>query len=208
MFDGRRDWTLTAIETNDKLLKSKEIEEHISIVAEPGSCYIDHVTPETRKASNIAKEILSVLSETDSVDSLAAIVYDGCATNTGKHSGVIRRLELALDRPLQWMICMLHLNELPFSRHLFEEIDGPTTGQKSFTGEIGKELNGDLRQLPISKFQTMNGLIDEIPKDVYVQLNSDQQYLYQMGMSIRKGTSYLEKCSIANKSPGELHHAR
>ena len=68
---------------------------------------------------------------------------------------------------------MLHLNELPF-RHLFEEIDGPTTGPKSFTGEIGKELNGDLRQLPISKFQTMNGFIDDIPKDVYVQLNSDQ----------------------------------
>ena len=117
---------------------------------------LDHVAPETGKACNIAKEILSVLSETDSVDSLAAIVCDGCATNTGKHSGVIRRLELSLDRPLQWMICMLHLNELPFSRHLFEEIDRPTTGPKSFTGEIGKELNSDLRQLPISKFQTMN----------------------------------------------------
>ena len=46
MFDGRRDWTLTAIETNDKLLKSKEIEEHIPIVAGPGSCYIDQVGPE------------------------------------------------------------------------------------------------------------------------------------------------------------------
>ena len=40
------------------------------------------------------------------------------------------------------------------------------------------------------------------------QLNSDHQYLYQMGMSIQKGTSYLENCGIANKSPGELHHAR
>ena len=71
MFDGRRDWR--AIETNDKLLQSKEIEEHISIIAEPGSCNMDHVAPETGKVSNIAKEILSVLSETDSVDSLAAI---------------------------------------------------------------------------------------------------------------------------------------
>ena len=43
----------------------------------------------------------------------------------------------------------------------------------------------------ISKFQTMNGFIDEISKDVYFQLNSDQQYLYQMGMSIQKRTSYL-----------------
>ena len=32
--------------------------------------------------------------------------------------------------PLQWMIYILHLSELPF-RHIFEAIDGPTTSQNA-----------------------------------------------------------------------------
>ena len=208
MFDGRRDRTFTYSENeNNKLLKSIEMEEHISILAEPGSYYVDHVTPETGKAKDIAQEILSVLSETDSICSLIGVGCDGCATNTGKNSGIIRRLELSLDRPLQWMICMLHLNELPF-RHLFAEIDGPTSGPKSFIGDIGKELSGDLRQLPIAKFQKIEGSIVDIPQDILAQLSTDQLYLYQMGMSVQRGASYLEKCGFANKSPGEIHHAR
>ena len=31
------------------------------------------------------------------------------------------------ERSLQWIVCSLHLNELPF-RHLFDAIDGRTTG--------------------------------------------------------------------------------
>ena len=61
---------------------------------------------------------------------------DGSATNKGKNGCVIRNLELFLD---QWMICVLHLNELPF-RYIFEAIDGRTTGPKCFEGDIGKEL--------------------------------------------------------------------
>ena len=208
MFDGRRDRTLTISESNSSYsLKSIEMEEHIALLSEPGSKYIDHVTPESGKSRDIAHEILSVLSETDSSDSLIGIGCDGCATNTGNNAGVIRRLELSLDRPLQWMICMLHLNELPF-RHLFDAIDGRTTGPKSFIGDIGKELNRDLRLLPLQHYKPIEGCIVEIPSDVLTQLSSNQLYLYQIGMSVQKGESYLSNSDITFRAPGELHHAR
>ena len=67
---------------------------------------------------------LSVVHETNSVDTLAAVLCDSTNVNTGEHNGVIRQLEIALKRPVQWLICMLHLNELPF-REVFKTVDGP-----------------------------------------------------------------------------------
>ena len=69
-----------------------------------------------------------------------AIGCDGTVTNTGKFNGVIRTFEKRLQRPLQWIICMLHLNELPL-RHLLNKLDGVTTGPSSHAGPIGKSLD-------------------------------------------------------------------
>ena len=204
----RRDQTLTLSDCNTgNELKGIECEEHIAILADPGSKYIDHVTPDTGKARDICKEILAVISVKDSSNSLFGIGCDGFATNKGKNGGVIRQLELSLVRPLQWMICMLHLNELPF-RHIFEAIDGRTTGPKSFEGDIGKEFNGDLRLLPVANFKQIDGCITEIPLNVLDQLSPDQTYLYHMGMTVQRGESYLVHCGYANRAPGEIHHAR
>ena len=38
---------------------------------------------------------------------------DGTAVNTGIRGGIIRLLEVALNRPLQWFVCQPHANELP-----------------------------------------------------------------------------------------------
>ena len=38
-----------------------------------------------------------------------------------------------------WCICALHINELPL-RHLFVQLDGPTTGDQAFKGPVGKRL--------------------------------------------------------------------
>ncbi|GBN62338.1 hypothetical protein AVEN_243262-1 [Araneus ventricosus] len=48
-------------------------------------------------------------------------------------------MELILNRPLQWLVCQLHANELPL-RHLFAHVDRTTTGPRSLTGEIRKSL--------------------------------------------------------------------
>ena len=70
---------------------------------------------------------------------------------------------MALDRPLQWLVCMLHLNEPPL-KHLFEFLDGMTSGPISFKGSIGKAINEDLRLLPIANFQPLNGCVNKLPE--------------------------------------------
>lgn len=63
---------------------------------------------------------------------------DGATTNTGAEGGVITRFEILLRRALQWLICLLHFNELPL-RHFTEEIDGKYSGPRDFAGP-GKQL--------------------------------------------------------------------
>jgi len=65
----------------------------------------DHVMPENNKTIDILKEILSTITETNSLQPLAAVVCDGTVNNTGKRSGVIRRLEKGVERRLQWFVC-------------------------------------------------------------------------------------------------------
>ena len=80
---------------------------------------------------------------TQIVRTLMGVVCDGTAVNTGRVGGVIKRIEMFLERPVQWSICLLHLNELPF-RHLFDDIDGKSSGPSTSTGEIGSQIKQDL----------------------------------------------------------------
>ena len=134
-----------ALQSSDCALALKSMqrtvrEEHISIVSEPESKYFDHVTPGSGKAKDIASEILSLLNK-GSVDTkqIVAIGCDSTAVNTGIKGGVIQSLEKSFKKPIQWFICLLHINELPL-RHLFDYLDGPTTGPRAFSGTIGKAL--------------------------------------------------------------------
>ena len=61
---------------------------------------------------------MSVIIETNSVESIHGVVCDGTNNNTGKSNGIIRKLEENLGRPLHWLVCLLHCNELPFRRFL------------------------------------------------------------------------------------------
>ena len=111
-------------------------EELYTIIEEPGSRYVNHLIPISGKANDIARELLSFIHDNESSNRLQALGCDGCPANTGKHSGIIRSIEVALDRPLQWLVCMLHLNEIPL-KHLLEFWDGMTSGPTSFKGPIG-----------------------------------------------------------------------
>ena len=88
---------------------------------------------------------------------LCTIGSDGTALNTGKHAEVIRQLELSLDRPLQWIICLLHLNELPL-RLLFYFLGGKPSGPTTYTSPIGKALE-KLASKDIVDFQTVPGKV-------------------------------------------------
>ena len=94
-FDSRKDKTLIQVTEQDGRLHQQTIrEELISIVSEPESTYLDHVTPGSGKAKDIASEILDLLSK-KSVDNkqIVAIGCDSTAVNTGINGGVLRLLE-------------------------------------------------------------------------------------------------------------------
>ena len=66
-FDGKQDVTLVE---SFGCRRSKK-EEHYSIVSYPGNIYIDHIVHESSKAADITKELMSVIIETNSVQSIS-----------------------------------------------------------------------------------------------------------------------------------------
>ncbi|GBM88836.1 hypothetical protein AVEN_121326-1 [Araneus ventricosus] len=94
-----------------------------SLIQEPGSTYIAHVSPSSSSSNDITQSIISRLSELPiSLEKLEVVGCDGTVTNTEWKNVVIHRLENRVERPLQWSICLLPFNELPF-RHFFQHID-------------------------------------------------------------------------------------
>ncbi|GBN95724.1 hypothetical protein AVEN_81446-1, partial [Araneus ventricosus] len=81
---------------------------------------------------------------------LKVIGCDGTNVNTGLKGGIIRLMELDLNRPLQWCICLLHTNELPLG-HLLNSLDGATTSPTEFCGPIGKAIK-TCEELPVAPF--------------------------------------------------------
>lgn len=113
-------------------------------------------------------------------------------------AGIIKLLESKLQRPLQWLVCQLHANELTL-RHLFEHLDGTTTGPKSFSGPIGKTLN-NCEYLPVKTFSAITCCLPDITK-ARDDLSTDQLYLLEMCQGISKGQfdERLAKCK-----PGKI----
>ena len=84
------------------------------------------------------------------LDKFVAIGCDGTNVNTGRKGGIIALMEQELQKPLQWLICQLHANELPL-RHLLIHLDGATSGPHAFKGKIGKAMSV-CETLPIVDF--------------------------------------------------------
>jgi hypothetical protein len=113
---------------------------------------------------------------------------------------VIKLLEKEFARPLQWFSCMLHANELPL-RHLLIHLDGPTTGPKAFSGEIGKALS-NVEKREIVSFSPIESKLSSVFQQ---DLSTDQAYLFEICQSVVLGRCF-EK--LAQKSPGMLAHSR
>ncbi|GBM69452.1 hypothetical protein AVEN_140893-1 [Araneus ventricosus] len=110
------------------------------------------VTPASRTGSDTTKCILKYLEDNDvDVNELESMVLKvQQQTHNGKN-GVIQNIELKIQRPLQWFICLLHFNELPVN-HLNEYLDREATGLASFSGKIGKHLT-NCEKLPIINYR-------------------------------------------------------
>ena len=85
--------------------------------------------------------------------------------NAGRIVGVLKIIEIHLERPAQWFVCLLHTNGLPF-RHVFETIDGKTSGPTTFHGTIGSKLEQDVATLHIVNFANIEGNIQNLSNDI------------------------------------------
>ncbi|KAE8741984.1 hypothetical protein FOCC_FOCC012463 [Frankliniella occidentalis] len=160
-------------------------EEHISLVGEPGSKYVGHVTPRSGTAEAECHAILEYLeSKSIDISHLKVAGADGTSVNTGRKGGVIRKLEENIKMPLQWVICLLHFNELPF-RALFEHVDSVSASPNLYTGPIGSKLP-DCEKLPVAKFVSFPKC--KLPDDVInvLDLSTDQFH-----NSIKDGSRHL-----------------
>ena len=200
-FDGRKDKTLVNVKADTGKYHRDEItEEHIVICREPGSTYYCHVTPESGSSKSIIKAMTKALVGKTDLKELTVVGCDGTAVNTGQLGDVIRLLELKVKRPLQWMVCLLHANELPL-RHLFQSLDGATTGPFGFAGTLGKALN-KCDELPVVKYRPVETDLPTVdPRD----LSTDQRYLYEMAQAVSSGDCSRD---LSLRNPGALNHSR
>ncbi|XP_050338468.1 uncharacterized protein LOC126764871 [Bactrocera neohumeralis] len=203
-FDGRKDNTLTQVSEGEKYYRGTVKEEHISLIAEPGCHYFGHVTSPSGSAEDETQAIWQHLQDNSvDVEHLEVVSADGTKTNTGWKGGIIRKLEEIIGRPLQWVVCLLHFNELPF-RALFEHIDGVSKSPNTFSGDIGKLLP-DCEKLPVVKFESFPSC--QLPSEVIIptQLSTDQAYLYKISEAIISG-----ECSsdLASMHPGNMCKSR
>jgi hypothetical protein len=199
-FDGRKDKTMCFVKKEKKIYRHFKVEEHITLVQEPGSIYISHITPPSGTAEDIEVTMFTYLNREYSLNKLMAIGCDGTNVNTGRKNGIISRIEKRIKKPLQWLICQLHANELPL-RHLFKFIDGSTSGPNEFSGPIGKELQ-NCHNMPITTFVVIEV---QLPDLLTSGLSTDQKYLYEICLAIASGRVPND---LARRNPGKMSHAR
>jgi hypothetical protein len=202
-FDGRIDLTLCLISNDDGSVKrSKCREDHYVILSEPGNQYINHVTPNSSKAKDVAKEIIDTYRSVNG--NLKVIGCDGTVNNVGCHGGIIHTIEMTLQKTVHWFVCQLHGNEL-LLRRLFETVDGKSCGPSAFCGDIGKAVSKEVSSLPVVDFESVPGFVSEIHSDVVKLLSADQRYLYEICVAVQNAHV---PASLARRNPGKLHHAR
>ena len=179
------------------------------VVGEPGCYYLSHVVPEDGSGVSIAEALYGVIKDTELEYSLDIVASDGTSVNTGKWNGALRAMEEMVQRPLQWVICLLHINELPL-RHVFTDIDGTTKSPEAFSGPIGKSLVGLVSEWPVANFKKivnssfLNELLD-YPADVEEDLSTVQYYAYKTCIAVMVGDLPRD---IELLEVGELFHSR
>ena len=88
-FDGKKDDSLRMIKKGSKFSKTCIEEEHYTVLQEPGSKYLTHLTPESSRAESVSQSILSFLNG-QNMD-LKAVGCDGTVVNTGHKGGIVAR---------------------------------------------------------------------------------------------------------------------
>ena len=213
LFDGRKNWTnvMEKAESTGRYYQSRVKMEHIVVTSEPGGEYLFHFVPdeatkEIRAAKQVAIKIVDWLQKFDVDETLDSLGGDSTNVNTGWDGGSFTWIEGLLGKKKTWLVCSLHLNELPL-RHLIQDLDGKTNSDHSFSGPLGKALDNavNLEINPKFKAITVGRHLIALDQIVIDDLSSDQKYGYRMVMAIRAGT-VPEDLSLLDIGP--VFHAR
>lgn len=219
-FDGRKDKTLGELQTSDGVTHRQMIREtHITVLREPNSIFLGYAVAESGNAPDTLEALYAFFEEKQmSLVNLIGVCCDGEAKNTGKDAGILRLLEVRLQKPLHWFVCMLHSNELPF-RHIFEKIDSSFTAIKDVNKPVRTTVylyyfmfifdkkKIFIRLLQVVNFCPIPALVEEnLPADIAnFVMSDDERYLYRMAVAVSSGVCSME---LANLLPGPIHHAR
>ena len=114
--------------------------------------------------------------------------------NTGADNGCMALTEKYLKRPLIWLVCIIHTNELPL-RHLWDFLDGRTLSKDTLDGPIGKAiLQKGLTELPIEDFEPVVGpfSLQILTKEQQQEFSSERLYAYQMLRAVATGKTAFE----------------
>ena len=113
---------------------------------------------------------------------------------------LFNRLRNYYKKTMQWLVCLLHVNELPL-RHLFLHIDGTTAGPKSFLRPIGKFLTV-FTEFHITSYQPIS-LLQPLLCVAVKNLSTVQKYLFQKYQPVSEGH---RPCNLALRKLGPLNH--
>ena len=206
-FDGKKDKTCTMREDASGTIRYTQIkEEHYVMTSEPDGTYMTHFAPGKGTASVVSDSVVAGLVEMGASESIKVIGSDTTNTMSGAEGGAQHYAEEKLGRNLQRVFCNLHTNELPF-RHLFQSIDGKTSGKDSFKGPIGKACK-DVKKYKVKETFTAVTAGDSVPvlsDEVMHDLSWDQKCLYKLLHAVRSGKSNVD---IENMQIAGLNHAR
>ena len=212
-YDGRRDKQTRAMvaDSTGKVRMRTIREEHEAVTEEPSGRYLTHFAPEApssseRPALKVAQGLFNILEQHNSTESLQFLSGDSTAMNTGWKGGSHALLEKLLGRRLYWGICNLHTNELPL-RHLIASLDGPTSSDKGFTGEVCSLL-ARVNEMPFNpEFKALPGGEDlvSIPDQILKTMSTDQRTSHTLVEAIKKGILLKE---MQEMLCGPLCHAR
>lgn len=123
----------------------------------------------------------------------------------GLRRGIVQAVEMKIGRPLHWIVCLFHLNEIPF-KEIFMSLDGCTKSGKEYIGPISKKLNTahtlpvvNFEKIPLRNMPEFSNVLDED------KISSDQVYLYLIAKVIASG-----HCStrFQERQPGPVYAAR
>lgn len=102
-----------------------------------------------------ANAVVELLKEWDIMDYVSGICFDTTASNTGRLSGACKRIEDQLGKPLLYLACRHHINELVLKVAFEKSMNIKTSGPEV---QIFKRFQNSWPNLDKSKYK--NGLKD------------------------------------------------